>query len=227
MPGSPESSALCRRVGEIEGFGGLAELVEIGRAAGIVTFGALAASEPVADKDLTLLNRALAEAPKRERLAQADEGYAWDTRKIVVSAAGLLAPVMWSAADLLTRARSPGAALRQRGVPVAVHRREQGRHPPLVRHELMRQPRQIPPPLSEDEGKPIGFGWRCERSDAISLRQDSKHRDCFVAADPMGFRNGAIHSTDCRADLSSPHRHSLHWSIGRNRVRAVPTGCDK
>ena len=71
MPGSPESSALCRRVGEIEGFGGLAELVEIGRAAGIVTFGALAASEPVADKDLTLLNRALAEAPKRERLAQA------------------------------------------------------------------------------------------------------------------------------------------------------------
>ena len=71
MPGSPESSALCWRVGEIEGFGGLAELVEIGRAAGIVTFGVLAASEPVADKDLTLLNRALAEAPKRERLAQA------------------------------------------------------------------------------------------------------------------------------------------------------------
>ena len=104
MPGSPESSALCRRVGEIEGFGGLAELVEIGRAAGIVTFGVLAASEPVADKDLTLLNRALAEAPKRERLAQADEGYVWDTRKIVVSAAGLLAPVMRSAADLLTRA---------------------------------------------------------------------------------------------------------------------------
>jgi len=70
MPGSPESSALCRRVGETEGFGGLAELVEIRPAAGIVTF-VLAASEPVADKDLTLLNRALAEAPKRERLAQA------------------------------------------------------------------------------------------------------------------------------------------------------------
>jgi predicted RNA-binding Zn ribbon-like protein len=52
VPGSPESSALCRRVGEIEGFGGLA----------------------------------------------------WDTRKIVGSAAGLLAPVMRSAADLLIRA---------------------------------------------------------------------------------------------------------------------------
>jgi predicted RNA-binding Zn ribbon-like protein len=67
-------------------------------------FSALAASEPVADKDLALLNRALAEAPRRERLVQADDGYAWDVKKIDVSAPGLLAPVLWSAADLLTRA---------------------------------------------------------------------------------------------------------------------------
>jgi predicted RNA-binding Zn ribbon-like protein len=67
-------------------------------------FSALASGEPVADKDLALLNCALAEAPARERLAPADGGYAWIARKTEVSAAGLLAPVLWSAADLLTRA---------------------------------------------------------------------------------------------------------------------------
>ena len=67
-------------------------------------FGALAASETIADKDIALLNRALAEAPRRETLAQADGGYAWDIKKIDVSVPGLLAPVLWSAADLLTRA---------------------------------------------------------------------------------------------------------------------------
>jgi len=67
-------------------------------------FGALAASEPIADKDIALLNRALAEAPRRETLAQADDGYAWDIKKIDVSVPGLLAPVLWSAGDLLTRA---------------------------------------------------------------------------------------------------------------------------
>lgn len=67
-------------------------------------FTALAASEPAAAKDLSLLNRMLAEAPPRDRLAQADDGYAWETKKADVSAAGLLAPVLWSAADLLTHA---------------------------------------------------------------------------------------------------------------------------
>ena len=41
-------------------------------------------------------------------------------------------------------------------MPLAVRRREQGRHAPLVRHELLRQPRQIAPPLSEDKGGLIG-----------------------------------------------------------------------
>jgi predicted RNA-binding Zn ribbon-like protein len=67
-------------------------------------FSALASGEPVADKDLALLNRALGEAPARERLAPADGEYAWIASKADVSAAGLLAPVLWSAADLLTRA---------------------------------------------------------------------------------------------------------------------------
>jgi len=67
-------------------------------------FAARAASGPVNDKDLALLNSALAEAPRRERLAQADGGFAWETKKITVSAPGMLAPVLWSAADLLTHA---------------------------------------------------------------------------------------------------------------------------
>ena len=67
-------------------------------------FSALAASEPVGERELALLNRALAEAPDRETLARAKGGYAWEVKKIDAPAAGLLAPVLWSAADLLTRA---------------------------------------------------------------------------------------------------------------------------
>src|SRR5262249_44474005 len=65
-------------------------------------FSALAASQIVAEKDLALLNRTLAEAPDRETLARADSGYAWAVKRIDMSAAGLLAPVLWSAADLVT-----------------------------------------------------------------------------------------------------------------------------
>ncbi|MBV8121275.1 MAG: ABATE domain-containing protein, partial [Alphaproteobacteria bacterium] len=67
-------------------------------------FAACAASEPVSDKDLALLNGALGEAPRREKLAQFDGGFAWETKEVHVSAAGLLAPVSWSAAELLTHA---------------------------------------------------------------------------------------------------------------------------
>jgi predicted RNA-binding Zn ribbon-like protein len=65
-------------------------------------FSALAALQPVGATDLALLNRALAAAPDRETLARMDAGYAWAVKRIDVSAAGLLAPVLWSAADLLT-----------------------------------------------------------------------------------------------------------------------------
>src|SRR5438309_959839 len=48
-------------------------------------FSALASGEPVTDKDLARLNRALAQAPARERLAQVDRGYAWVAKKTDVS----------------------------------------------------------------------------------------------------------------------------------------------
>ena len=67
-------------------------------------FSALAASEPVGERELALLNRALAEAPDRETLARAKGGYAWAVTRIDMTAPGLLAPVLWSAADLLTHA---------------------------------------------------------------------------------------------------------------------------
>jgi predicted RNA-binding Zn ribbon-like protein len=67
-------------------------------------FAAWGASEPVSEKDLALLNSALGEAPRREKLAQFDGGFAWETTEVPVSAGGLLAPVLWSAADLLTGA---------------------------------------------------------------------------------------------------------------------------
>jgi predicted RNA-binding Zn ribbon-like protein len=67
-------------------------------------FSALAASQRAAEKDLALLNRMLADAPAREKLAQADGGYAWAVNRVDISAGGLFAPVSWSAADLLTHA---------------------------------------------------------------------------------------------------------------------------
>jgi predicted RNA-binding Zn ribbon-like protein len=102
-PASIEAAGtrLHRRAAEAEAL--FAEAIGL-REAIYRIFSALAASEPLADKDLALLNRMLAEAPRREKLAYAEGGYAWATRRIDISAASLLAPVLWSAADLLTHA---------------------------------------------------------------------------------------------------------------------------
>jgi predicted RNA-binding Zn ribbon-like protein len=64
----------------------------------------LAAGEPVADRELAELNRALAEAPARRRIACGDDGYGWQADIADISAANLLAPVLWSAAELLLNA---------------------------------------------------------------------------------------------------------------------------
>ncbi len=67
-------------------------------------FSALASAEAAPAPDLALLNRALPDAPPRHTVAQGRGGYAWETDGIEMSAPALLAPVLWSAADLLTRA---------------------------------------------------------------------------------------------------------------------------
>jgi predicted RNA-binding Zn ribbon-like protein len=65
-------------------------------------FSALAAGDPAPAADLALLNRALAAAPSRHAVASGSAGYAWETAGIEMSAPGLLAPILWSAGDLLT-----------------------------------------------------------------------------------------------------------------------------
>ena len=73
----------------------------------------------------------------------------WQRRRIARRRAG--------AGDLVgrrpfdARRRPAHPPLRQRQVPVGVHRSQQGRHPPLVRHELVRQPRQVAPPLRANQ----------------------------------------------------------------------------
>jgi predicted RNA-binding Zn ribbon-like protein len=74
-------------------------------------FGALALGTGARDADLTLLNRALADAPARRRLVRSDDGYGWRIDRPAVSAPLLLAPVLWSAGDLLVRGE--GAPIRQ------------------------------------------------------------------------------------------------------------------
>ncbi|MGH7090667.1 MAG: CGNR zinc finger domain-containing protein [Stellaceae bacterium] len=67
-------------------------------------FAAAAGGERAAETDLVLLNRALAAAPPRVRLTWGKGGYLWAADGCSLSIPVFLAPVMWSAADLLTRA---------------------------------------------------------------------------------------------------------------------------
>jgi predicted RNA-binding Zn ribbon-like protein len=67
-------------------------------------FSTVAVGEPPAAADLDALNAALREAPPRHILGHGTAGAAWAARPGAKPAATLLAPVLWSAADLLTRA---------------------------------------------------------------------------------------------------------------------------
>ncbi|HEV2300706.1 MAG TPA: ABATE domain-containing protein [Stellaceae bacterium] len=66
-------------------------------------FSDIAEGRAAAALDLAALNAALARAPPRTRLLLGEGGYAWAAEPSASSAAGLLAPVLWSAADLLAR----------------------------------------------------------------------------------------------------------------------------
>jgi predicted RNA-binding Zn ribbon-like protein len=63
-------------------------------------FFAIAANEPVKDSDLHVLNAALRDVPQRVALARTKNGFAWCAAP-AVPAMTLLAPILWSAADLL------------------------------------------------------------------------------------------------------------------------------
>ena len=68
-------------------------------------FRALACGEAVPDQDLAALNRALAAAPPRDRIVRAEGGYGWQIGPAALSVPTLLAPVLWSAGDLLASER--------------------------------------------------------------------------------------------------------------------------
>jgi predicted RNA-binding Zn ribbon-like protein len=68
-------------------------------------FRALARGEAIADPDLAALNGALAAVPPRRRLTPTEAGYGWRIERAETSAPMLLAPVLWSAGDLLASER--------------------------------------------------------------------------------------------------------------------------
>jgi len=65
----------------------------------------IAEGNAVSDADFAALNKALGEAPCRQRLTRSGDGFAWAAGDARPNAAGLLAPVLWSAGELLVRAR--------------------------------------------------------------------------------------------------------------------------
>jgi predicted RNA-binding Zn ribbon-like protein len=74
-------------------------------------FEAVAARKRPADTDFAALSSAIATAPPRAVLARKDHGYVWRIAAPLPTAAQLLAPVLWSAADLLLD--SPRRRIRQ------------------------------------------------------------------------------------------------------------------
>ena len=66
-------------------------------------FAALASGAAATEADLAALNTALAAAPPRTRLARLGNAYTWQAAA-TPTAPALLAPVLWSAADLLVEA---------------------------------------------------------------------------------------------------------------------------
>jgi len=68
-------------------------------------FNAHAEGKPAASRDLDALNQELAGAPARTTLKRGRDGYSWDLEAKSGTALALLAPVLWSAGDLLAGPR--------------------------------------------------------------------------------------------------------------------------
>jgi len=68
-------------------------------------FDALAQGKAAGGRDFEELNAALATAPARKALRRAKDGYDWDLDVKSGTALALLAPVLWSAGDLLASAK--------------------------------------------------------------------------------------------------------------------------
>ena len=67
-------------------------------------FSAIALGQGIGDPDFAALKGALVKAPKRIRLERAGDSYAWRIEPLRLSAPEILAPVLWSAGDLVLNA---------------------------------------------------------------------------------------------------------------------------
>ncbi|MEW9305389.1 CGNR zinc finger domain-containing protein [Labrys portucalensis] len=65
---------------------------------------AIAEKQAVEERDFAALAQAIAQAPTRSRLVRTTDGYAWHVGPFAASPAHLLAPVLWSAGDLIPAA---------------------------------------------------------------------------------------------------------------------------
>lgn len=65
-------------------------------------FHAVAAGGDPGDEDVALLNGRLRDAPPRTSVQRSGAGFGWRAARTRLGAAALLAPVLWSAGDLLT-----------------------------------------------------------------------------------------------------------------------------
>ncbi len=74
-------------------------------------FSAVAAGSAVGDADFATLRKALAAAAQRTTLAHAEGRYGWRVGNLKLAVPDLLAPVLWSAADLMLAAE--GRRIRQ------------------------------------------------------------------------------------------------------------------
>lgn len=68
-------------------------------------FTALAAQAAPDEQDLDLFNRALAAAPPRAQLAKQDGVYVWRVETLKPEISHLLAPILWTAGDMLAEPR--------------------------------------------------------------------------------------------------------------------------
>ena len=68
-------------------------------------FDAVAQDKPPASRDLQSLNAALTDAPMRTRLKRDRDGFSWEVEMKASTGLGMLAPVLWSAGDLLAGAQ--------------------------------------------------------------------------------------------------------------------------
>jgi predicted RNA-binding Zn ribbon-like protein len=69
------------------------------------TFTAIARHEVPNADDLALLNRVLGDAPKRAELVNKDGAYLWRVDRLEPKVADLLAPVLWTAGDMIAEPR--------------------------------------------------------------------------------------------------------------------------